>query len=243
MSHFIIFDIETCPLELDKFSESQQEYLLRRAQTEEDKEKLQKEFALNPLTSKIVCLGLQLVEKNPGEDYNITKCAAFSLDESLSDGEVNEITLGDGHPCYLSSERTLLDTFWKILNKYSGSHLVSFNGRTFDAPYLMLRSAQQQLRPSRNLMNGTKFNYPGHTDLIDELCFYIPSQSGATRRYNFDFFTRAFGITSPKAEGVDGSKVADYFRDGKIAEISEYCLRDVRATWELYLYWEKYLKF
>ena len=60
---------------------------------------------------------------------------------------------------------------------------------------------------------------------------------------NFDFYTRAFGLKSPKSEDIDGSKVAEYFADGRITEIAEYCLRDVTATWELFLLWQKYLKF
>ncbi len=249
MSQYLVFDIETIPSEWDSFSESQQEYLLRRANNEEEIEQKKRELALSPLTAKVVCIGMQLVEivdynaSEQQDKYAIKKAIAYSLDESMEDGESQEVNLADGSLCYLTSEKTLLEKFWKIFSKYPKAHLISFNGRTFDAPFLMLRSAKMGVRPSRNLMTGTKFNYPLHTDLIDELCFYMPSQSGATRRYNFDFFTRAFGITSPKEAGVDGSKVAEYFSDGRINEISEYCLRDVKATWELFLYWEKYLKF
>lgn len=243
MGWFLVFDIETVPLDWETFSESQQEYLLRRAETEEEKEKRMNELALSPLTSRIVCIGLQLVHKISDGSYEINKCAAFSLDESIEGADRNEIILADGHQCYLSNERKMLEDFWVILHKYNDARLVSFNGRNFDAPFLMLRSAALGIRPSRNLMAGTKFNYPLHTDLIDELCFYMPTQSGATRRYNFDFYTRAFGIESPKSAGVDGSKVSEYFKDGRISEISEYCLRDVKATWELYLKWEMLLKF
>jgi predicted PolB exonuclease-like 3'-5' exonuclease len=107
----------------------------------------------------------------------------------------------------------------------------------------MLRSAVLGIRPSRNVMSGTRFNYPAHTDLIDELTFYSAASSGATRRFNFDMFAKAFGITSPKAAGVDGSKVGVLFEAGDMTSIAEYCLRDVRATWELYLKWRELLKF
>jgi len=63
------------------------------------------------------------------------------------------------------------------------------------------------------------------------------------KRYNFDFYTKAFGITSPKSEGVDGSKVGELYAQGQLMEIAEYCLRDVQATWELYCVWAEYLKF
>ena len=107
---------------------------------------------------------------------------------------------------------------------------MTFNGRNFDAPFLMLRSAIYKIRPPYNLMAGTKFSYPSHIDLIDELSYYSMSSYGATRRFNFDFYSQSFGITSPKAQGVDGSKVPDFFASGKIEEISDYCMRDVRAT-------------
>jgi hypothetical protein len=130
-----------------------------------------------------------------------------------------------------------------ILVKYKNVHLISFNGRSFDAPFMMLRSAVHHLRPSRNIMSGTKFNYTLHTDLIDELTFYMPSPYAATRRFNFDYYARVFGIHSPKSEGVDGSMVGEMYHNGQIKEIAEYCMRDINATWELFLHWHKYLKF
>jgi predicted PolB exonuclease-like 3'-5' exonuclease len=82
-----------------------------------------------------------------------------------------------------------------------------------------------------------------HIDLIDELTFYNPTYYGATKRFNFDFYARAFGLDSPKSEGIDGSKVKEYYNEGKVLEIAEYCLRDVSTTWELFLIWNKYLRF
>lgn len=239
---FLIFDIETIPQQFNSLSESQQEYLLRNAETDEEKEKKKSEMALSPLTARVICIGLQLMERR-NDDFVLLKRGAYSLDDTIPDGERQKINLKTGDECYLSSEKTILEKFWDLFKNYEALHLISFNGRNFDAPFLMLRSALLGVRPSRNLMAGTKFNYQLHTDLIDELCFYNPSGYGATRRFNFDFYTRAFGVTSPKSEGIDGSKVFDYFLEGKINEISEYCMRDVTATWELYLIWRNTLKF
>ncbi len=240
---FLVFDIETIPQDYDSFSESQQEYILRRAETEEEKEKKLGEMALAPLTARVICIGLQLMESEGNDEWKMLNAKAFSVDDSLSGDETKTETLESGKECILSTEEKMLDFFWKILIRYPQAKLISFNGRNFDAPFLMLRSALLKIRPSRNLMQGTKFNYQNHIDLIDELTFFSPSSYGATRRFNFDFYTRAFGITSPKSEGIDGSKVADFFAEGRIDEISEYCLRDVKATWELYLEWRKFLRF
>ena len=62
------------------------------------------------------------------------------------------------------------------------------------------------------------------------------------RRFNFAFYAKAFGIVSPKEAGVDGSMVGDLFTEGRIDDIAEYCLRDVKATWELFLKWDTLLR-
>ncbi|MCX6153355.1 MAG: ribonuclease H-like domain-containing protein [Candidatus Kapabacteria bacterium] len=239
---YLVFDIETSPLPFDTFSESQQEYWLRGTSTDQEKEKKLNEMGLTPLTASVVCIGLQLMQGNFESGWEMINRAAFSSQINIG-SETKCETLETGSHCYISDEQKLLNDFWKILIKYRDAELVSFNGRNFDAPFLMLRSALLGIKPSRNLMSGTKFNYSKHTDLLDELTFYMPQQSGATRRFNFDFYTRAFGIKSPKSEGVDGSHVSKLYNENRVIEIAEYCLRDVTATWNLFLKWKEFLKF
>jgi hypothetical protein len=78
-------------------------------------------------------------------------------------------------------------------------------------------------------------------DLADQLSFY-----GAIewkRRFNLDFYCRAFGIESSKSHGVTGSDVNALFAAQKFREIALYCLRDVVATAELYKKWRQFLAF
>ena len=42
------------------------------------------------------------------------------------------------------------------------------------------------------------------------------------------------GALKAKEAGIDGSQVGVFYRDGRIDEIAEYCLRDARATAELF---------
>ena len=239
---YMAFDIETVPLNWDTFSESQQEYILRNTTTDEEKEKRMNEMGLTPLTAQVVCIGMKIVERKNGVD-EVKNLGAISVDNEMSDEDSKEVILSTGEKMMLYNEKQAFVTFWNILEKYD-AHLISFNGRNFDAPFMMMRSAILGERPSKNLMQGTKFNYQKHTDLIDELAFFTTSYSyGATKRFNFDFYARAFGLTSPKSQGIDGSKVPQFFAEGKIDEITEYCLRDVKTTWELFLVWEKLLKF
>lgn len=239
---YLVFDLETVGHEFSSFDEAQQEYLLRGTQTDEERERKIAEFALSPLTGKIVCIGMQMMSRDASGWH--MKRVAYSVDPTLATETVATAhDLPSGAVCHMSSEVVMLENFWRLVSANRSVTLVSFNGRNFDAPWLMLRSAVLGIRPSKNLMDGTRFNYGGHIDLIDKLTFYQASATGATRRFNFDFFTKAFGVPSPKSAGVDGSMVGELFGEGRYFDIAEYCLRDVSSTWELFLKWDELLRF
>ena len=117
---------------------------------------------------------------------------------------------------------------WRMLGSNAG-RVVTYNGRQFDGPFLMLRSAILGVAPSVNLA-GYRFSMNPHCDLAKVLTFH-----GATRpMYSLDYWCRRFGITSPKEEGLDGSLVQEYYEHGRLDEIVDYCARDVTATSALY---------
>lgn len=243
MKRLCAFDIETCPMDWDTFSDSQKEYWLRRAETDEEKEERMFMRSLTPLTGRVVCIAFKIMEANSDGEWEEVSKGVLSTNPNLESDEVYEEMLVNDVKMQVSSEVKVIEDFWKLLAKYQNPTLLSFNGWAFDAPFLMLRSAYHKIRPSINLMAGTKFNHFNHIDLVDELTFYSPTLWGATKKFNFDFYSHSFGIVSPKAQGIDGSLVPQFFNEGRIKEISEYCMRDVVATWELFLFWDKYLNF
>jgi predicted PolB exonuclease-like 3'-5' exonuclease len=138
-------------------------------------------------------------------------------------------------------EKEMLEKFWQGVKNYK--EFVSFNGRQFDVPFLIIRSAINKIRPSLNLMSNRylKFQNYGikHIDLQDQLAFY-----GAVRRKgNLHLYCNAFGIRSPKSEGVSGDDVGRLFKNREYRQIAEYNSWDLIATAELYERWEKYIKF
>ena len=106
--------------------------------------------------------------------------------------------------------------------------LVSFNGRGYDGPILSIRSAQLGVRPSVQLV-PYRYDISQHCDLYDVLGFQGSMREG----YSLDYWCRRFDIESPTGS-IDGSQVGRAYREGKIEDIGEYCLRDVRATGELF---------
>ena len=78
---------------------------------------------------------------------------------------------------------------------------------------MAVRSAVHKIKATKDLMsnrylNSQKFGAT-HIDLFDQLTFY-----GAVRRKGgLHLWCRAFGITSPKAQGVTGDDVANLFKE------------------------------
>jgi hypothetical protein len=234
--HHLIFDIETAAIPFDHFDPTQQEFLVRGSRNEEERQRQIDMMSLNPFTAQVVAIGMM----HFSEGESAPTCCVYSTGSEPADDR-----LDDGATWRVRSEKEVLEKWWEVVaynqQRNSGLHLVTFNGRHFDCPFLMLRSALLRVRPTRNLMDGTRWNYQRHTDLADELTFHSNERFGAMRKLNFDFYCTSFGIASPKREGISGYDVPRFYLEGRYREIAEYCLRDVKATRELYGIWRDYL--
>jgi len=218
----IVIDIETIGVNFESLDEKSKDYLLKYADNEEEQKKIKESLGLSPLTGEIVTIGMFNPTTQKGMVYYQGK-------------EGNIDFSNEGIDFKVKSEREMLESFWQDIKNYK--QIVTFNGRTFDGPFLHLRSALLKIKPSRNLV-PYRYDYKLHCDLLDQLTYY-----GASRRFNLDFYTKRFGIKSPKDEGIDGSMVTEMFSAGRHKEIAQYCARDIKATAELFKYWEDYLKF
>jgi predicted PolB exonuclease-like 3'-5' exonuclease len=124
-------------------------------------------------------------------------------------------------------ERDLLTAFWKLLDEQAPALFVTFNGKSFDFPFVNIRSAILQVSPTLELPLRRYTTYP-HFDVREVLSGY-----DRHRRGSLDYFCAVFGIPSPK-ENMDGAAVGAAYHDGRIEEIATYCLADCRATAALY---------
>jgi len=218
----VIIDIETIGIKFESLDENSRDYLLKYAQSEEEKEKIKETLAFSPLTGEIVAIGMF----NPDTKRGLMYYQGDEYSEDFSESDVS---------FKVKTEREMLECFWQDVKRYK--QIITFNGRTFDAPFIHLRSALLKIKPSRNLV-PYRYDYKLHCDLLDQLTYY-----GASRRFNLDFYTKRFGIKSPKDEGIDGSMVTEMFGAGRHKEIAQYCARDIKATAELFKYWDEYLRF
>lgn len=218
----IIFDIETAGRDFDSLEPAVQDYLLKWANTDDERQEVRDSLSFYPLTGEIIAIGM----------YNPDSARGTVFFQNNSDPllpfEDEGITYETG------TEAEIIGRFWDTIK--TCKQFVTFNGRGFDCPFIMVRSAVHRTKPLRDLMPNRYGDQ--HIDLFDQLtCF------GATRRkFSLDMWCRTFGIRSPKEDGITGYDVKDLYRSGKYADIARYCAGDIKATAELFSVWEKYIK-
>lgn len=231
----MVFDIETTALPREQFDETQQEYLFREAEKLEDpqaretkREEIARLFSLWPFTAQVACIAMLNADTARGQVLYL----AEDFEEGTADPSVEYV------PCMDESE--LLSHFWNVAPHYDA--IVTFNGRGFDVPFLYLRSALLNIDISKKNWLGYRYQTEPHCDLAEQLSFYnVSGREGAARKFNLDFYCKAFGIPSPKRQGVTGMDVGRLLAEGRNRDVAEYCMRDVQATRFLYRIWKERL--
>ena len=214
----VVFDIETVSrpwLELDHLQRGR---LTRWAEDHEDFLRRKEGGALSPYTGKVIVIAML----NPETGKGIVWYEAGG--ERVARPSV------DGCFEYVGcDEATMLQEFWEKLERFE--RVVSFNGRSFDGPFLSVRSAAHALLPSKNL-SGYRYSLETHVDVLELLTF-----QGTVPRDQWPSLHSAcvaFGIPSPKSEEMHGYAVGDAYREGRLADVADYCRRDVEATAALF---------
>ena len=141
-------------------------------------------------------------------------CICYAL-EPPAGGEVQALQ---------GEETEMIRAFWKLAtdcNLFIGHNILDF-----DLRFIYQRSIIHQIKPSRDLPFARFRNAPIY-DTMHEWSKW------GREHVSLDTLSKALGIPSPK-ETLDGSKVYPYYRAGKLAEIIEYCKRDVDSTRQVY---------
>lgn len=223
----LVFDIECIGIDFESLDEISQHTLLNGCKDEEEIKKIKEATALWPVTGEIVAIGMYNVDTDNSKIY-------FQTEK----GEVNEYNK-ESIIYKTGSEKDILEWFWSDVKHFD--QIVTFNGRGFDAPYILFRSMVHNLKPSVNLMPNRYGDYRSgfnfHLDLLDQLTYY-----NSSRKFSLHLYCQALGITSPKEEGITGLAVPKLFEDGEFETIADYCMRDVYATAKLFKRWQKIAK-
>jgi len=146
-----------------------------------------------------------------------------ALDPNL--GRIACVSLYDGSDMvsFHDHESKILSELWMMLEDQP--EIVTFNGKSFDLPYIIRRSWYCGVKPTRGY-DTHRYYSKTHFDL---------------RLILADGDTHAKGKLSDYAKlklGVDmdtkGSEVQALWDDGKIKEIVDHCEQDTLITWQLF---------
>jgi len=140
------------------------------------------------------------------------------------------------HTDWANSEPYLLNGFYEALkSRFEPSRdrrpvFVGHNLVGFDLRFLYQRSVMLGIRPPIWIPITPK---PWDESVFDTMTAW----SGFGNRVSLDKLCRAFGIAakgSEIGEEIDGSKVWDFVKAGRIEDVAKYCAGDIERTREIH---------
>ena len=118
----------------------------------------------------------------------------------------------------------MIKNFWEIAR--SVNLFIGFNAIDFDLRFLVQRSMLLGVKPV-----DISFERYSSSPVYDVMWEWTRWSSGY--KISLDDLAKAFDMPSSKGE-LDGSRVHEYYKKGKIKEITEYCGADVDLTRKIY---------
>lgn len=127
-------------------------------------------------------------------------------------------------------EKQALVDFLNFLESFDQEvdELVGHNIVSFDLPFIFQRCLVHCIS-AQPFVNFTEYNVRGVFDTMHQ--WWLGDRRG---RVSLDDIAWALGIESSKTADVEGGKVFDLYQAGKLAQIREYNLNDVRVTRKVY---------
>jgi len=182
-----------------------------KAYQEAKADEVYRKLSLNPLWAQVIVISAAYGD----EDIVVT----YGEDEQSIFNEFDK---------YLSS-LSLSPQSTKDLIKQSPDTwtIVGYNIREFDAPILFLRAKKYGCKNIERLLRDLS-RYDRRIEDVMQMA--LPTMG---KQYlKMDELCKFFGIEG-KGD-IDGSMVYDYYLEGKIKDIADYCSKDVQRTRELY---------
>jgi hypothetical protein len=193
--------------------EQQQRYLGDQAAEEERVYQL---GSLNATSGRILSIAVH-VGPVPG----------FSIDGL--DGNQSEHAFGIDAAGHEQGEAQALQGFLALMEDFDPECdlLVGHNIISFDLPFIFQRCLANNIAV-KPFIDLSEFNVQGVYDTMRGWWL------GSRNRVALDDIAWALGIESSKTSEVEGSRVFELYQAGRLAEIREYNLNDVRVTRKVY---------
>ena len=171
-------------------------------------------FALSPLTGKIILIGM------------LVDC----LHTGATESDYTKYRVADADMYYVgldnTNEKELLTEFWKIFSYHNLNTplLITFNGKKFDLPYILHRSAILGIDPPRKIRMQpylSKYDNTMHFDV------YNWFDGGSLVEWSYKL-----GLTESLAR--DGNKIGGWYEEGNMDLIKDKNKIDLAQTYSIY---------
>jgi predicted PolB exonuclease-like 3'-5' exonuclease len=169
----------------------------------------------------------ELGDKFPKHIYHSMICIGALIAHQQDDHWVVD-ALGAPHVGE-RSERELIAAFVDKIATLN-PQLVTFNGSSFDLPVLRYRAMVHKV-PAIGLSARPYFHR--YTDDAIDLCDVLSSFTHGAKSTLHEL-CRVMGLAG-KPDGINGAEVEEYFREGRIQDIADYCESDVVNTYRVWL--------
>lgn len=173
-------------------------------------------------------------KREHGKEAALDKWLATSFDGSLGQVCVIGVSVNGKDPqafwsdAYRHDEEVILRRFYEYLQDHqvnSSTVWVGHNIINFDLRFLFQRTVVQGVRPPRCV--------PYNASPYSDRTYDTQAKWAGRDRVKFDDLCKALGLAGKT--GVDGSKVWGLVKDGRIAEVADYCLNtDVAQLRQVY---------
>jgi DNA polymerase elongation subunit (family B) len=214
----LVFDIETVGKKFEELDHKEQDYLLHNLNKDDDEEIAKSKTALWSLFGFVCAIGCYNPHTNKGMVLALTPGEALDLKPESEDYIYKSF----------ATEKELLEEFWKIAESYE--KFVTYNGDSFDFPYLVIRSGINRVKVPIQIKKWSE-------DIIDLQNKFKQSN----RSFKLEMLCKAFGVENPKEAGVSGGDVAVLFDQKEYNTIADYVSRDAYSTSKLYLVWKEFM--
>jgi hypothetical protein len=193
--------------------EQQQRYL---ADIAAEEERVYELGSLNATSGRVLSIAVH-VGTIPGFEFG-----GLPLDQ-------NEHVFGIDRAGNEQAEGEALSGFLALMSDFDPEcdEIVGHNVVSFDLPFIFQRCLANNIAV-RPFVNLGEYNVRGVFDTMHRWWL------GGKRHVSLDDVAWALGIQSSKTAEVEGSRVFELYQAGKLAEIREYNLNDVRATRKVY---------
>lgn len=234
----IYLDIETIPCQKQEFIDEKE---LKIKEGDIKAEEKYRKTALDGSFGEIVCI-CYAIEDQPirfSNRYFIEYKSQLRIVGEIAGFTVNEDNISKLEESYISSsEKELISMFFEDISKdimefnnrkhthiMSDSHKFIGHNISFDLRFLYQRSVINGVKPSINLYQDSK---PWDGKTVDTMTLW----SGYGNKISLHNLCKALGIEGK--DDLDGSKVWDYVKEGRIDEVAKYCAKDVERVREVY---------